>query len=201
ILGVLISDPVASCLGTVMDNVSAAHPSAKVLMAFRLGKLTEAQRATVSRPLAVCDACRQAAHRGAGNATGSSPRPPKGRTLPAGGAAPAAVDPRTSLPPPAPPDGVPPELADHPRYRILRELGRGGMGVVYQAQHRLMERLVAIKVINKSLLDQPEALERFHQEVRAAAALPSHPNIVTASDAEQAGALHLPCMETVAGRS
>jgi hypothetical protein len=88
----------------------------------------------------------------------------------------------------------------HPRYCILRELGRGGMGVVYHARQTLMDREVAIKVINKSLLDHPDALERFQREVKAAAKL-SHPNIVTAYDAEQAGDLHLLVMEFVPGRS
>jgi formylglycine-generating enzyme required for sulfatase activity len=83
---------------------------------------------------------------------------------------------------------------------MLGELGRGGMGVVYRAEHRLMERLVAIKVINQRLLDRPEALERFRREVKAAAKL-IHPNIVTAFDAEQAGDLHLLVMELVDGLS
>jgi formylglycine-generating enzyme required for sulfatase activity/tRNA A-37 threonylcarbamoyl transferase component Bud32 len=86
------------------------------------------------------------------------------------------------------------------RYRVLRELGRGGMGVVYQARHTVMDRQVVIKVISKALLDRPDALERFRREVRAAAQL-SHPNIVTAYDAEQAGDAHFLVMEFVPGQS
>jgi formylglycine-generating enzyme required for sulfatase activity/tRNA A-37 threonylcarbamoyl transferase component Bud32 len=86
------------------------------------------------------------------------------------------------------------------RYRILRELGRGGMGVVYKARHTVMNRDVVIKVISKALLDRPEALERFRREVQAAAQL-AHPNIVTAYDAEQAGDTHFLVMEFVPGRS
>ncbi len=88
-----------------------------------------------------------------------------------------------------PPD-LPPELANHPRYRILKELGRGGMGVVYQAEQTMMDRQVAVKVISKALLEHPDALERFHREVRAAAKL-THPNIVIAHDAERVGDLHM----------
>jgi tRNA A-37 threonylcarbamoyl transferase component Bud32 len=95
---------------------------------------------------------------------------------------------------------LPPELANHPRYRILRELGRGGMGVVYQARQIVMNRPVVIKVINKALLDHPGSLERFRREVQAAARL-AHPNIVTAYDAEQAGELHMLVMEFVPGQS
>jgi tRNA A-37 threonylcarbamoyl transferase component Bud32 len=101
---------------------------------------------------------------------------------------------------PAPPPGLPPELVNHARYRVLRELGRGGMGIVYQARQTVMDRQVVIKVINKVLLDRPDSLERFRREVRAAAKL-AHPNIVTAYDAEQAGDLHMLVMEFVPGRS
>jgi serine/threonine protein kinase len=95
---------------------------------------------------------------------------------------------------------VPPELARHPKYLILRELGRGDMGIVYQARHKELGRQIVIKVIERSLLDQPDALERFRREVRAAAQL-SHPNIVIAYDAEQAGDLFLLVMEFVPGQS
>jgi serine/threonine-protein kinase len=74
------------------------------------------------------------------------------------------------------------------------------MGAVYKAEHLLMERLVALKVINRDWITHPAALERFRREVRAAAKL-SHPNIVTAHDAEQAGDSHFLVMEYVEGTS
>ncbi|HTU21740.1 MAG TPA: protein kinase [Gemmataceae bacterium] len=96
---------------------------------------------------------------------------------------------------------LPPELAQHPKYRILRELGRGGMGIVYQArQTGMMDRQVVIKVINRSLIDNAEVLARFRREVKTASQL-SHPNIVTAYDAEMAGQLHLLVMEFVPGQN
>jgi len=93
---------------------------------------------------------------------------------------------------------LPIELAEHPRYRIVELIGRGGMGCVYRAEHRLMNRTVAIKVINPQLVQNAQAVERFRREVQAAAKL-SHPNIVTAYDAEQAGNAHFLVMEFVEG--
>ncbi|MEQ8789581.1 MAG: protein kinase [Pirellulaceae bacterium] len=97
-------------------------------------------------------------------------------------------------------NGLPSELVDHPRYRVLDKIGKGGMGDVYRAEHRLMQRTVALKVINSVLVKNPQAVERFRREVRAAASL-SHPNIVSAFDAEQAGSLHFLAMEFVEGRN
>jgi Tol biopolymer transport system component len=96
--------------------------------------------------------------------------------------------------------GVPPELVDHPRYKILEFLGAGGMGSVFKAEHRLMERPVALKLIKRKLMDKPAMVERFRREVRAAARL-SHPNIVEAYDADQAGDNHFLVMEFVEGDS
>ena len=118
-------------------------------------------------------------------------------------APPAAADPDATAAgvPSAPADGsVPPELADHPHYRVLGLIGQGGMGAVYKAEHRLMERTVALKLIKPALFDNPGAVQRFRQEVKAAARL-QHPNIVTAHDAGQAGPLHFLVMEYVEGRS
>jgi NHLM bacteriocin system secretion protein len=99
-----------------------------------------------------------------------------------------------------PRDGeLPPELTNHPRYRIVKRLGVGGMGTVYLAEHRLMDRLVALKVIRRDLVGNSALVERFRREVRAAARLALHSNIVTAYDAEQAGDSHFLVMEFVDG--
>jgi serine/threonine protein kinase len=83
-------------------------------------------------------------------------------------------------------------------YRILDLLGEGGMGRVFRASHQTMGRTVALKVIKAEHLDSPTAVQRFHQEIRAAAQL-THPNIVTAFDAGQAGSAHFFAMEFVEG--
>ena len=93
---------------------------------------------------------------------------------------------------------IPPELVHHSRYTIIGPVGKGGMGDVFKAEHRMMERMVALKVIKRELFSRPEAVQRFHREVKTAARL-SHPNIVTAFDAEQAGDVHFLVMEYVDG--
>ncbi len=96
------------------------------------------------------------------------------------------------------PESLPEELAHHPRYRIRRLLGQGGMGSVYEAEHRLMRRSVALKVINRAFTASVTAVKRFRREVRAAARL-SHPNIVAAYDADQVEGTHFLVMEYVEG--
>jgi len=93
---------------------------------------------------------------------------------------------------------IPAALKEHPRYDVIDLTGTGGMGDVYRATHRLMQRTVALKVIRRDLMTRPEAVDRFHREVRTAARL-AHPNIVTAYDAEQAGSVHFMVMEYVSG--
>ena len=95
---------------------------------------------------------------------------------------------------------IPPELVWHARYRATEQLGQGGMGAVYKAEHLVMERPVALKVIHSSLVKDAAAIERFQREVRAVARL-DHPNIVRAYDADRAGDLHFLVMEIVDGKS
>jgi len=83
-------------------------------------------------------------------------------------------------------------------YELLRELGRGGMGRVYLARHRRMDRIVAIKTLAPQLVRQPKAVKRFRREVKAAARL-VHPNIVTAYDAGEKDGVHFLVMEYVDG--
>ncbi|GIW81858.1 MAG: hypothetical protein KatS3mg105_3665 [Gemmatales bacterium] len=84
------------------------------------------------------------------------------------------------------------------QYVILDRLGEGGMGEVFKAYHRLMDRIVALKVIRRERLTKPAVINRFHQEIRAAAKL-AHPNIVIAHDAAQVGDVHFLVMEYVEG--
>ncbi len=83
-------------------------------------------------------------------------------------------------------------------YVILDEIGAGGMGKVLKAQHRRMERIVALKVLSAKLVDSPEAIKRFQREVKAAARL-EHPNIVTAYDAGESNGMHFLVMQYVRG--
>lgn len=83
-------------------------------------------------------------------------------------------------------------------YILLDKLGEGGMGQVFKAQHRRMERIVALKTLPAAAMDSEEAVRRFHREVKAAARL-SHPNIVRAYDADEANGQHFLVMEYVEG--
>lgn len=83
-------------------------------------------------------------------------------------------------------------------YIVLDRIGAGGMGQVYKARHRRMDRLVALKVMSTAAIKDAEAVKRFQREVKTAARL-IHPNIVTAFDAGQQGNVHFLVMELVDG--
>jgi serine/threonine protein kinase len=83
-------------------------------------------------------------------------------------------------------------------YIIMDKIGSGGMGDVFKAQHKVMDRIVAIKVLPPSVTKDTNALQRFKREAKAAAKL-FHPNIVTAFDADQASDVSFLVMEFVDG--
>lgn len=84
------------------------------------------------------------------------------------------------------------------RYEIQGELGRGGMGVVYRALDRHLQRVVALKVLSGQVREYELALELFLREARSAAAL-NHRNIVTVYDAGQEGSMDFISMECLEG--
>jgi serine/threonine protein kinase len=93
---------------------------------------------------------------------------------------------------------IPDELVNHPDYEIVRELDRGGMGVVYLAHNRLMARDEVLKVMGREIVDKPGVMDRFLREIRAVAKL-RHPNIVSAYSAFRCGASLAFAMEYVVG--
>ncbi len=165
---------------------STDHPNETILKAYAQGRLTLAEAESLDRHLEGCEECgRKLADVGSDTYSDLLRLPAtQAYTGPLG---PLQTD-------------LPSELHNHSRYEIKELLGRGGMGVVYRALHRMMHRPVALKLIRPEFLASPQAVERFRREVRAAASL-AHPNIVTAYDAEEVGGVHFLVMEYVNGKT
>jgi serine/threonine protein kinase len=173
-------------------TVDQTHPTIEKLSAFSAGQLTEAEAEAVEGHVGDCTTCCDTLMelssddtfldllREAGNPGTCPTTSPDGETLSA-----SSVSNRKAL-------------AEHSRYEIIDLIARGGMGEVFQAKHRMMDRAVALKVINGDLMKKSEAVERFRREVKTAAQL-SHANIVTAFDAEEADGVHFLVMEHVDG--
>ena len=213
-----------------METQNQAHPSRRQLAALALGKLKPESQARLQEHVTSCSTCSNfvshtprdtliALLREVGSPTsvsdqstpgirdagtlagipragksGRQPSQPKQNSLIAGG-------PKKDTPSGCLTDGeIPQALREQTKYRILRLLGRGGMGSVYEAHHERMDRRVAIKTINPGLIDHPEALKRFDQEVKAAAKL-DHANVARAYDADEFGSVRVLVMEFVPGQS
>src|SRR6476619_6612493 len=95
------------------------------------------------------------------------------------------------------PDAAPRRLGD---FEILRELGRGGMGIVYEARQVSLNRKVALKVLSGGLGLTPKAVQRFHREAEAAAKL-HHTNIVPVYATGEQDGWHFYAMELIDGPS
>jgi serine/threonine protein kinase/Tol biopolymer transport system component len=100
----------------------------------------------------------------------------------------------------APDSGGLPIGATVSHYRIVEKLGAGGMGVVYKAEDSRLQRFVALKFVSHEFARDPDALNRFRREARAASAL-NHPNICTLYDIAHDSGVDYLAMEYVEGKS
>jgi WD40 repeat protein/serine/threonine protein kinase len=108
-----------------------------------------------------------------------------------------SAGPTVAYQPPAAPLAAP-RVERLGEYRILRELGRGGMGVVYEAVQESLGRHVALKVLPAAALLSPMYLERFQREAKAAARL-HHTNIVPVFGVGEVGGVHFYAMQFIRG--
>ena len=86
------------------------------------------------------------------------------------------------------------------RYQVLKELGRGGMGIVLQAYDKQLKEQVAIKILSPVLSTDPDALERLKREVTSARRV-THPNVIRIHDISELNDLHFISMEFFEGMS
>ena len=86
------------------------------------------------------------------------------------------------------------------RYQILKELGRGGMGIVFQAYDKDLKEQVAIKILSPLLSNDAEALERMKREVSSARRI-THPNVIRIHDISEISGLHFVSMEFFGGNN
>jgi serine/threonine-protein kinase len=143
------------------------HPPSETLARFVEGSLSEAERVEVTAELARCAECRAIVGELARGA------PPQGAAIP-----------RTierAKDDDAPFEALPPGADIAGRYRVLRRLGEGGMGVVYEVEHTLLGRTFALKTLHAAMAARSDAVRRFLGEARALAAL-GHEGIVEVID-------------------
>ncbi len=181
-----------------MGAPASLHPTDRTLQAYGLGTLDEDAASSVDSHLAGCSDCRRRAADMSGDGFLDRLREAYGDGGAKAGASSSMTGAKRRASLSISDDGPPRELLDHPDYRVIRELGRGGMGVVYLAENTLMGRMEVLKVVGSHLVKRQGVLDRFLREIRSAAKL-HHPNIVGAYAAMRLGEAVVLAMEYVEG--
>jgi serine/threonine protein kinase len=191
-----------------MESSVSEHPPDETLVAHGSGKLDESVATSIKRHLKQCGECRHrvtelASVRPVGRPKKTQPQADTVAARPNTVAEPCPPRPSSAAEtpnaiPPLPSGPLPPELVNHPQYEVIRELGRGGMGVVYLARNKPMNRLEVLKVLQKEILKRQGSVDRFMQEIQSAAQL-NDPNVVAAYAVLQLGDLIVFAMEHVEG--
>lgn len=188
-------------------------PSREQLDAFGMGRLSEPVADRVAQHLDACADCQSAMEtlaapgdplikrlrqQGQGDPYGFEPEREQALAM-----ALAVAPAETPLSGTLPDDEVEPTDVPEPssfgEYTLLDKLGEGGMGQVYRARHRRMDRIVALKLLPGRSHRSVAAIERFQREIQVIGQL-AHPNIVVAHDAGEAQGRHFLVMEYVRGR-
>ena len=193
-----------------MAEKSLLHPTERELRQFIIGKLDDERSVGIEEHLATCEACNNTlAHESHHDALidllrstdDAAAKQPDMRGLDTALRMDASQG--GDVTPSDLPEGVPPGLPFHGnahRYCIERHLGKGGMGSVYLAQDRQLDRLVALKIPNPEHLQDPVWIERFYREARAMATL-RHPHLCPVYDVGCADGTHYITMAYIDGES
>jgi serine/threonine protein kinase len=184
-------------------GASSSHPNDQKLQSFGLGKLDDASAESVSKHLETCPDCQSRVAEVSSDSflarlRGGEEAPHMSATEKSQFESSLIDRSRADAGRPVAAESLPPGLAEHPDYEVIRELGQGGMGTVYLAQNRLMGRLEVLKVVSSHLINRRGVSERFSNEIRNAARL-HHTNIVTAYSASRSGESIIFAMEYVEG--
>ncbi len=173
-------------------NAMSGCPAPDRLQEYRLGGISGDTAVALERHLASCPECRK---RLAASKAAPAEAHATAITVPPSSAAEESIpDGGHSLAPPRQPD----EIGRLGGYRILKELGRGGMGVVYQAEDLKLKRPVALKVMMPGLAAAPDQRQRFLREAQAMAAV-RHDHVVTVFEVNEDRGVPFLAMEFLTG--
>jgi serine/threonine protein kinase len=186
-----------------MGATAAVHPTDQTLQLYGLGKLDDASAESVNKHLEDCVSCQRpvaemSSDSFLGRLRDAQAQPGSSGPIVSSLAGLSMLDTGPSAPALPLTNSLPPGLAEHSDYEILRELGHGGMGTVYLALNRLMGRHEVLKVVSSHLMNRRGVLDRFQGEIRNAGRL-HHTNIVTAYSATRIGESIVFAMEYVEG--